>query len=144
MKIREGAYYRTRGGYVVGPMACVSWGDDTFTAMGHTWSEDGFFVRGRPYKLDLISEVYVSDTPPSDEPAAPPDAPKGSMLKPQDWRRLKPIEPSPETKTLRDEFAMAALSGRLANAVDDGSMDVEDWVSDAYLFADKMMEARNK
>jgi hypothetical protein len=47
-------------------------------------------------------------------------------------------------KTLRDEFAMAALTGLLANFVDDGSMGAEDWASDAYLFADKMMEARKK
>ena len=52
--------------------------------------------------------------------------------------------PAPEAKTLRDEFAMAALTGLLANAVDDGSMGAEDWASDAYLFADKMMEARKK
>jgi hypothetical protein len=72
MKIREGAYYRTRDGNVLGPMTAVPRCDDTFTAIGHTWNEDGSFVRGNPYKLDLISEVYVSDTPPSDEPAAPP------------------------------------------------------------------------
>jgi hypothetical protein len=66
MKIEAGKYYRTRGGDVVGPMAAVPGCDDTFTAIGHTWNEeDGFFVRGNPYKLDLISEVYVSDAPPA-------------------------------------------------------------------------------
>jgi hypothetical protein len=64
MKIREGAYYRTRGGDVVGPMARFAGCDDTFTAIGHTWNEYGSFVRGNPYKLDLISEVWVYDTPP--------------------------------------------------------------------------------
>jgi hypothetical protein len=136
MQIREGAYYRTRDGAVVGPMqtrdeSCYCWKSGT-----DCWTDKGEFEKGRQWEHDLISEVYVSDTP--------PDSPKGSMLKPQDWRRLKPIEPSPEAKTLRDEFAMAALTGLLANAVDDGSMGAEDWASDAYLFADKMMEARKK
>ena len=64
MKIREGAYYRTRDGFVVGPMRRVDWCDATFTAGDFTWNEDGSYVQGIPYKMDLISEVYVSDTPP--------------------------------------------------------------------------------
>jgi len=119
MKIKEGAYYRTRDGDVVGPMAAVSGCNYTFTAIGYTWNEDGSFVRGNPYKLDFVSEVYVSDTPPADAPA-------------------------PEAKTLRDEFAMAALTGVMAQAVDDGNMGSGDWASDAYFFADMMMEARKK
>ena len=203
MKIEAGKYYRTRRGTVVGPMQATN--SKTYWA----WVCNGTrcTANGRYYNdneesaADLISEVYISDTPPSDDvmlnlseiartkfkamgegnfgvdenppcgirlrwlvevvdrphdtllnvptppadaPAAPPDSPKGSMLKPQDWRRLKPIEPAPEAKTLRDEFAMAALTGLLANSVDDGSMGAEDWASDAYLFADKMMEARKK
>ena len=43
---------------------------------------------------------------------------------------------------LRDRFAMAALTGLLAKAADDGSMAAEDWASDAYLFADAMLKAR--
>ena len=43
---------------------------------------------------------------------------------------------------LRDRFAMAVLTGLLANAADDGSMGAEDWARDAYLFADAMLKAR--
>ncbi len=82
------------------------------------------FLSGAEHGLDLVSEVYVSDTP--------PDAPLPDIITDQ------------PCKTLRDEFAMAALTGLLANAVDDGSMGAEDWASDAYLFADKMMEAGKK
>ena len=121
MKIEAGKYYRTRRKQIFGPMrrrdnmTTYPWGDgyDCWTDSGRV-REDV-----ENCDMDLISEVYVSDTPPADEPA-------------------------PETKTLRDEFAMAALTGLLANAVDDGSMGAEDWASDAYLFADKMMEARKK
>jgi hypothetical protein len=63
MKIEAGKYYRTMGGDVAGPMAIVSGYNDTFTAIGYTWNEDGSFVRGNPYKLDLVSEVYVVDAP---------------------------------------------------------------------------------
>lgn len=65
LKIREGAYYRTRGGQVFGPMGRVDWCDATFTASwgDYTWHEDGSYVQGVPYKMDLIIEVYVSDTP---------------------------------------------------------------------------------
>jgi hypothetical protein len=184
MKIREGAYYRTRGGDVVGPM----WRDAPSSiypwhSVTNRWASDGMYSRGGETQHDLISEVYVSDTPPAvkdteaelrdmmrdprywrtrepefvkrviegfralgggDTPPADAFTLPSAMLKPQEWRRLKPIEPSPEAKTLRDEFAMTALTGLLANAVDDGSMGAEDWASDAYLFADKMMEARKK
>ncbi len=84
MKIEAGKYYRTRDGDVVGPMRRVDWCDATFTAGDLTWNEDGSYVQGTPYKMDLISEVYVSDTPPADAPA-------------------------PEAKTLRDEFAMRLM-----------------------------------
>lgn len=84
MKIEAGKYYRTKDGDVVGPMRRVDWCDATFTAGDFTWNEDGSYVQGIPYKLDLISEVYVSDTPPETAPA-------------------------PEAKTLRDEFAMRLM-----------------------------------
>jgi hypothetical protein len=117
MKIREGAYYRTRGGDVVGPM----WRDEAdmqypwFSFEG-TWTDTGLInVNVIGCDGDLISEVYVSDTPPADAPA-------------------------PEAKTLRDEFAMAALTGMLAR---------EDYYArhvarDAYEYAYEMMEARKK
>lgn len=66
MKIREGAYYRTRHGDVVGPMR-RSKGQIWYSSY-RTWNEDGsVFSSGAAHGLDLISEVYVSDTP-LDEP----------------------------------------------------------------------------
>jgi hypothetical protein len=59
MKIKAGKYYRTRGGDVIGPMLRYVGRDDTFTAIGHTWYEDGSFIRGSPCKMDLMSEVYL-------------------------------------------------------------------------------------
>lgn len=47
-------------------------------------------------------------------------------------------------KTLRDEFAMAALSGIVATTTDD-QRDITDWsieASDAYAIADAMMAQR--
>ena len=117
MKIREGAYHRTRGGDVFGPMyrndldAVYPW-----SVLSDSWTDDGRFnVHAKENVGDIISEVYVSDTPPADAPA-------------------------PEAKTLRDEFAMAALTGMLAR---------EDYYArhvarDAYEYAYEMMEARKK
>jgi hypothetical protein len=123
MKIREGAYYRTRGGNVVGPLVDVV-GPLVATKYGAeqcwqcnklTWREAGQYSYGCTSELDLISEVYVSDTPPADAPA-------------------------PEAKTLRDEFAMAALKGMLARE-SDLARNVARY---AYQYADAMMEARKK
>jgi hypothetical protein len=119
MKIREGAYYRTRGGDVFGPMARYAGCDDTFTAGDLTWHEDGSYVQGIPYKMDLISEVYVSDTPPADAPA-------------------------PEIKTLRDEFAMAALIGLTTAGGDLADCGRDEIAAEAWRQADAMMEAREK
>ena len=60
-------------------------------------------------------KIRFSDTPPADTPA-------------------------PETKTLRDEFAMAALIGLLAA----GSMWSGEAAAEAWRQADAMMEARKK
>ena len=125
MKIEAGKYYRTRGGQVFGPMVrpedcnanfpwCL-----VFSEPETCWAENGRWHLNGEYPFDLVAEIYVSDTPPETTPAS-------------------------ETKTLRDEAANAALTGLLAKAVDDGSMGAEDWASDAYLFADAMMEARKK
>jgi hypothetical protein len=135
MQIREGAYYRTRGGDVMGPMAAVSGCDDTFTAIGYTWNEDGSFVRGNPYKLDLISEVYVSDTPPA-------------VTETEDkWReRLLaagpnwPLIETHDRKTLRDEFAMEAMKLLIPRH----ERREETLAEFAYRQADAMMEARKK
>jgi hypothetical protein len=118
MKIREGAYYRTRGGDVVGPMRRVDWCDATFTAGDFTWNEDGFYVQGIPYKMDLISEVYVT--------TLPPDA------------------PAPETKTLRDEFAMAAVASCAVGPQTYRDAEFPETAAAAYSFADAMIEARKK
>jgi hypothetical protein len=135
MKIEEGKYYRMINGDVVGPMRrnpkqCE------FPWFCHTdeWRENGLHDDyGSDY--ELISEVYVSDTPPADVPSPPL-----AMLKPQEWRRLKPIEPSPETKTLRDEFADTALKAMLTRHADFPRA----LAQNAYEYADAMMEARKK
>ena len=121
MKIKEGKYYRTRGGDVVGPMRK----EETYsltansypwvTTQRYSWTIGGSFSAHSDGPLDLISEVYVSDTPPADAPA-------------------------PEAKTLRDEFAMAALQGMLARE-SDLARNVARY---AYEYADAMMEARKK
>ena len=103
MKIEAGKYYRTRDNDVVGPMRRRK--DQSWYSNYHTWNEDGgIFLSGAEHGLDLISEVYVSDTPPELPtfiyPA--PDGPNG------------PFVVVPEAKTLRDEFAMVALIGLLA------------------------------
>jgi hypothetical protein len=130
MKIKEGKYYRTRRGLIVGPLTRVSWCDRTFAASGITWKENGSYVQGLTHTLDLISEVYVSYNPPSDEPAAPPDTGESHTSK-------------TETKTLRDEFASDWMNGVLANPNHpDG--DMESFACMAYRMADAMMEARKK
>jgi hypothetical protein len=122
MKIREGAYYRTRGGDVVGPMAepmnfaTEKW---KFSAPGYNdgvpcWTDEGRWCEfDDSHRCDLISEVYVSDTPPVDTPA-------------------------PETKTLRDEFAMALMDA------DDFMVGFKEHAEQLYRAADAMMEARKK
>ena len=124
LKIEAGKYYLTWGGDVAGPMAQ---GNDKrypwiiFSGIVNSlrWNQDGDYSYAGKHSLDLVVEVYVSDTPPADAPA-------------------------PETKTLRDEFAMAALTGLMAQAIDNGNIGSGDWASDAYLFADNMMDARKR
>jgi hypothetical protein len=117
MKIEAGKYYRTRGGAVVGPMqtrddSCYCWESGT-----DCWTDKGGFEEGRQWKHDLISEVYVSDTPPADAPAS-------------------------EVKTLRDEFAMEAMKLLFPKH---GADWVEVFLAiAAYKQADAMMEAREK
>ena len=76
MKIREVAYYRARNGRIFGPMRSPDFCERYPWASGILqWDENGrCYQTGtrRDEDHDLISEVYVSDTPPSDEPAAPP------------------------------------------------------------------------
>jgi hypothetical protein len=122
MKIREGAYYRTRGGQVFGPMVRAENQTTKYIwRLSHvldSWDEEGVYRRGWSGPFDLISEVYVSDTP--------PDAPLPDIITDQ------PI------KTLRDEFAMR-LMDRDAFAVGYKAQ-----AEQLYRAADAMMEARKK
>ena len=124
MKIREGAYYRTREGRVIGPMKHVDYRAEKwkFSAVGFNdgnpcWTDEGRWCEFDDYHvMDLISEVHVSDTPPSDKPA-------------------------PEAKTLRDEFALAALQGLMADP-QFKFIDFNDHSEGLWRIADAMMEAR--
>ena len=116
MQIEAGKYYRTRGGDVVGPMrkeethSIYPW-----VTTGHGWTISGRFSANSDGPLDLISEVYISDTPPETAPA-------------------------PEAKTLRDEFAMEAMKLLLPkNDWQEGILALY-----SYKQADAMMEAREK
>jgi hypothetical protein len=128
MKIKEGAYYRTRGGQVVGPM--LMWvlpGASKYPYFVGThelkileWGTDGQYMYGKSCFMDLISEVYVRHTPPADAPA-------------------------PETKTLRDELvekaALAILSGYYANPSLGPSKNT---FGDVWNAAKEFVEARKK
>ena len=91
MKIEAGKYYRARGGQVFGPMLYNAdpntnypWQIGSKIAVIN-WTEAGHWgANGEEHPFDLVAEVYVSDTPPTDAPA-------------------------PEAKTLRDEFAMRLM-----------------------------------
>ncbi len=48
-----------------------------------------------------------------------------------------------DNKTLRDEFAMAALTGILANLYDE-IVDIKNVAESAYAVANQMMEQRKK
>jgi hypothetical protein len=122
MKIREGAYYRARNGAIYGPMM-YSVASSRYPVMVKgtiwCWGEDGFYQSNQQEtEHDLISEAYVSDTPPADAP-------------------------SPETKTLRDEFAMAALKAMLGHS-DYVELSPDQMAVEAYRQADAMIEARQK
>jgi hypothetical protein len=119
MKIREGAYYRARNRRIFGPMGSPDFCERYPWAIGILqWDENGrCYQTGtrRDEGHDLISEVYVSDTPPADAPA-------------------------PETKTLRDEFAMEAMKILIPRQ----EQKDETFAELAYIQADAMMEARKK
>ena len=127
MKIREGAYYRARRGLIMGPLTRVNWCDRTFAASDITWKENGSYVQGITHSLDLISEVYVRDTPPADVVNPFQNCTIGTY--------------APETKTLRDEIAMAALKAMLGHS-DYVELSPDQMAAEAYRQADAMMEAR--
>ena len=175
MKIEAGRFYMARNGIIYGPMICL--GSPIrypfrVTNCDFDWGEDGFYQSDQQEtQFDLISEVYVSDTPPSDKPAAPPavketeDQLREMMRDPRYWRTREPEfikrvtdgfralvagdtphadAPAPEVKTLRDEFAMAALNGAMVGYHDKPSVTCDNIAKWSYDLADAMMEARKK
>jgi hypothetical protein len=135
MKIREGAYYRARGGQVFGPMvpggtpaSDYVWCLDPLI-QGYNWDSEGSWRKGWDGPLDLISEVYVRDTPPAD------------VVNP--FQNFTIGTYAPETKTLRDEFAGYAIIGLLA-AGDCHAFNRDEMAVEAYKQADSMLEAREK
>ncbi len=94
MQIREGAYYRTRGGQVFGPMvpggtpaSDYVWCLDPLI-QGYNWDSEGSWRKGWDGPLDLISEVYVSDTPPAVKETE--DQLREMMRDPRYWRTRDP------------------------------------------------------
>jgi hypothetical protein len=175
MKIREGAYYRTRGGQVVGPMLLkVLPGASKYPYFVGThelkileWGTDGQYMSGKPCFMDLISEVYVSDTPPAVKET---EAKLREMMRdPRYWRTREPEfvkrvtegfralvggAPPPDAplpdiitdqpcKTLRDEFAIAIVATFLSRPLSDNELTLEQ-CQIVWDNADAMMEARKK
>jgi hypothetical protein len=153
MKIREGAYYRARNGAIYGPMLHVKSPiryPFKIAGVDYEWGVDGFYQSDlQPTQFDLISEVYVSDTPPADAPA-----PETIRLDPRtEWKLFRQIGPHElvtnasvpmlETKTLRDEFAGYAIIGLLAVG-DCHAFNRDEMAVEAYRQANAMMEARKK
>ncbi len=70
LKIREGAYYRTRGGEVVGPLAIWNTNDGYFfVTQQFTWNVKGKYVSGLESEYDLVKEAFVSDVPTTERDA---------------------------------------------------------------------------
>jgi hypothetical protein len=167
MKIREGAYYRTRGGHVFGPMVWDK--DPTINYPWHIvstepevcWDKRGFWLVTGTSQLDLISEVYVSDTPPS---VTETEAQLREMIRdPRYWRALNPEfvkratdgfralvgsntppadAPAPEAKTLRDELVERAALEIFKKFYLTPESDVGfDWM---WRAAENFVEARKK
>ena len=145
MKIREGAYYRTRSGDVVGPMCHGEPGSHfPWITLTRCWTMAGMVFRGvegHENCMDLISEVYVSDTPPPSRLERYP-APLG--LTATTITNGLP-HARPEAKTLRDELeeraALAILSGYYANPNLGPSKDT---LGDIWDVAKEFVEARKK
>lgn len=151
MQIREGAYYRTRGCHVVGPMQktgdCMQ-DDYPWSSMYECWTDDGKFnIADDECEADLISEVYVSDMPPDmvkitiggNGGSGPSSNGSSCHPLPQNAPYSDGIK-MPETKTLRDEFAMEAMKILIPRQ----EQKDETFAELAYIQADAMMEARKK
>jgi hypothetical protein len=146
MKIREGAYYRTRGGYVMGPMARTSLKDMKYVwriggdTSPYSWTDEGYWHPGYSHRFDLISEVYVSDTPPVNREIT--DEQFWGNIKEQQ-RKATAILGAPQAKTLRDEFAGRVLTGMMADHTAPDKPP-EFFADLAYKYANALMEAREK
>ena len=144
MQIRGGAYYRTRGGDIVGPMAQgkdkrYPWIIFSELLNSLRWNPDGDYTYAGEHSLDLVTEVYVSDTPPVNREITDEELRKNVG---DQQRKAAAILGSPETKTVRDELAMEAMKLLWPKH---GT----DWreimlALDAYKLADAMIEARKK
>ncbi len=174
MKIEAGKYYRTRNGRVIGPMreivsrSAEKW---KFWAIGFNdgapcWTDEGRWSDFEDmHEMDLISEVYVCDPPPAVKETE--EELREMMRDPRYWQKREPEwvkrvtdgfrvlvggdtpPAAPEAKSLRDEFAMAVVSGvyihwRTSLDKTDSGVDFLDIAEMAYGIADAMMEARKK
>ncbi|CAB4142813.1 hypothetical protein UFOVP1414_25 [uncultured Caudovirales phage] len=68
MKIREGAYYRSRGGQVFGPMVPGKFCDEYPWRLAQDlselcWTDDGRWSASSEGLFDLVAEVHVKDVP---------------------------------------------------------------------------------
>jgi len=131
MKIEAGKYYRTRDGRIVGPMQEASRDTEKwkFWALGFGEGNPCWTAEGRwsafydTHPMNLVSEVYVSDTPPGLTATTITNGLHYAM---------------PETKTLRDEFAMQLMDA------DAFMVGFKEHAEQLYRAADAMMEARKK
>jgi hypothetical protein len=90
-------------------------------------------IVGREYVVRECS-IYTVEFEPTHE-----EAPHTGCL-PSRFELVEPASPKTETATLRDQFAMAALTGLLSNL--EGIATFEGCTAEAYLMADAMMAAR--
>ena len=116
MKLEAGKRYVMRNGLITGALIKVSSKNYPFFCKVHDkcWKEDGSFMDLGVHDPEDIVGEYA-------EHYAPNEAPQ---------------------LTMRDQFAMAALTGLIARAGEYASTDA--FVSSAYKFADAMMKAREK
>jgi hypothetical protein len=136
MKIEAGKYYRTRGGDVVGPMKPVTVANDAphpryvWGCFGRTWTDSGDYDFGAGYlEEDLISEVYVIDTPPSLSDRA--TVPFKIMV--------------PEAKTPRDELEEKAALAILKGYYNDATLRLtKNGFAEIWREAEQFVEARKK
>jgi hypothetical protein len=171
MEIREGAYYRTREGRVIGPMRHSDYSENyPWTDGNAEWGEDGTYRKNGYTNAfnDLISEVYVSDTPPAVKEGENVSSKELTDVPTKALERFERLAstmvsaeyangyreacwhiihdtppanaPAPETKTLRDEFAMEAMKILIPRQ----EQKDETFAELAYIQADAMMEARKK